>query len=122
MALSNWLTRNEWNACYFAGLKEQIDGKPCEGLGDQLCLGIGLLCRAGYVFTGIEATRNGGYRKVRQCCGGNEAVLAELMGANGGFDAIGRAQEAIAFVATALPDMDWSWLSDLLDAERTAEP
>ena len=114
MALSNWLTRNEWNACYFAGMKEIIDGKPAEGLGDQLRLGISVLHRAGYEFTGIESTLEGDYTKVTQCCDGNESVLAELIGACGGFDRVGRAKELLAWKDG--PKVDWTWLKEIIDS------
>lgn len=113
MALSNWLTRDEWNAVYFAGLKLAIDGAECKNMGDQLRLGIGALNRAGYNFTGIVSTPDGDYEKVSQCCNGNETVLAEMMGAYGGFDKVARAKEVLAW--TGSPEaMDWSWLREAL--------
>lgn len=112
MALSNWLTRDEWNACYFAGIKEIIDGKPCNGLGDQLCLGIGYLHRAGHKFTGITSDEKGNYDKVTQCCTGNETVLAELIGGYGGFDKLARAKEVLEWKDG--PNIDWDWLRDAI--------
>ena len=106
MALSNWLTRQEWNACFFAGMKEEI----CADLGTQLRLGIGLLHRSGYVFEGITSTAAGDYEKVTQCCDGNERVLVEFL--DGSFDPRGRAKEVLAW--TDGPNLDWSWLSEAL--------
>lgn len=110
MALSNWLTRDEWNTVYFAGLGATIKGAECNNLGDQMRLGIGELVRAGYMFCGIAADENGNYEKVSQCCDGNETVLAEMIGGYGGFDAIGRAKEAIEFSKNNIPNLDFTWL------------
>lgn len=110
MALSNWLTRNEWNACYFAGMKEAIDGRPCNDLGEQMRLGIGVLHRAGYIFNGIKSTAKGDYEKVTQCCHGNEAILAEIIGGYGGFDGLARAKEVLVWANG--PKLDWSWLAE----------
>src|SRR5215813_6938950 len=97
MTLSNWLTRDEWNAVYFAGMGEALDGKTCDSLGAHMKLGIGALVRAGYRFRGIDADAAGNYEKREACCDGNETVLAELIGDFGGFDKLGRAKEAVAF-------------------------
>lgn len=114
MALSNWLTRDEWNACYFAGMGEILDGKEAEGLGDQLRLGIGVLHRAGYKFRGIDSTPEGDYTKVTQCCEGNESVLAEMMGGYGGFNKFERAKETLEFAKKALPNVDFTWLEEVV--------
>lgn len=110
MALSSYLTRDEWNTCYFAGASEAHEGKKCESLADQLSLGIGALHRAGYEFKGIESTSEGHYTKVEQCDGGNSGVLAEMV--SGDFDRLARAKETLTWVAINLPTMDWSWLAD----------
>lgn len=117
MALSNWLTRNEWNACYFAGIKEKMDGKLCGDLGTHLRLGIGALHRSGYAFRGIMSTAEGDYEKVTQCCDGNESVLAEIL--DGSFDMRGRAKEVLAW--TDGPKLDWSWLSDALKEAEASD-
>jgi len=93
-----------------------IDGEPCKGLGDQLCLGIGVLHRAGYKFSGINSTPDGQYEKVCECCPGNESVLAELI--QGTFDGLGRARETLAFNCG---DLDWDWLADVVSAEENTE-
>lgn len=116
MALSNWLTRDEWNACYFAGFKAAIDGEICNNLSDRMRLGIGALHRAGYVFAGITSSPDGDYGKVEQCCDGNETVLAELMGGYGGFDSVARAKEVLAWANG--PKMDWSWLKEALEEQE----
>ncbi len=119
MALSNWLTRDEWNTVYFAGLGAAINGAKCENLGDQMHLGIGELVKAGYKFQGIIADENGNYEKVTQCCNGNETVLAEMIGGYGGFDKLGRAKEAIEF-SKNIPALDFTWLSEAITAANTA--
>ena len=63
MALSNWLTRGEWNAVFIAGF---LDGDATD-LGDRLRKGIARLHRAGYRFRGINSDENGNYEKVTQC-------------------------------------------------------
>lgn len=110
MALSNWLTRDEWNTVYFAGLGAIANGAKCENLGDQMRLGISELVKANYKFHGITANENGDYEKVSQCCDGNETVLAELMGGYGGFDKLGRAKEAVEY-SKNIPSLDFTWLS-----------
>jgi hypothetical protein len=118
MTLSNWLTRDEWNTVYFAGMGEALNGMKCDSLGDQMKLGIGALVRAGYRFRGIEADADGNYEKREQCCEGNETVLAELVGGFGGFDKVGRAIEAVAFAETEIPRLNFEWLKDgIADAE-----
>lgn len=108
MALSNWLTRNEWNAVYFAGLGRALDGEKCESLGDQMRLCIAALHNSGYRFRGINSDENGGYEKVVQCCEGNERCLAEVM--DGSFDKLGRAKEALEFASREIPTLDFAWL------------
>jgi hypothetical protein len=118
MTLSNWLTRDEWNAVYFAGMGEALDGKKCKCLGDHMKLGIAALVRAGYRFCGIDADPEGNYEKRRPCSDGNETVLAELIGEFGGFDKLGRAKEAVAFAEKEIPKLDFGWLKDgIADAE-----
>ncbi len=108
MALSNWLTRDEWNACYFLGAHAAGNGAECNNLGDQLHLGIGAMVKAGHLFEGINADEDGNYEKVEQCCDGNEAVLAERI--DGGFDALARAKETVAFINGSDLSIDMSWL------------
>lgn len=114
MALSNWLTRNEWNAVYFAGLKALQDGAEGGDMGIQLGHGIRILSSAGYIFKGIEVDEDGDYEKVTQCCDGNETVLAELIGGYGGFDWRSRAKEAIDFVKNNIPDLNFDWLEEAM--------
>jgi hypothetical protein len=118
MTLSNWLTREEWNAVYFAGMGEALDGKTCDSLGALMKLGIAALVRAGYRFRGIDAAPDGDYERREQCCDGNETVLAELVGEFGGFDKLLRAKEAVAFAEREIPRLDFGWLKDgIADAE-----
>lgn len=121
MALSNWLTRAEWNGVYFAGFGEIIEGKPCQNLGDQMRLGIAALIRCGYTFRGIDADLDGNYTKVIQVCEGNETVLAEMIGGYGGFDKVGRAKEALDFFEKDSPQYDSSWLKDALRVIETGD-
>lgn len=110
MALSNWLTRDEWNACWVLGLEKIIDDEIEEyGLGKQLRLGIATLHKLGYKFTGIaDITEDGNFTKVSMCCTGNETVLGELI--DGTFNKLGRSREALAFFEKELPEYDASWL------------
>jgi hypothetical protein len=122
MALSNWLTRDEWNACYFAG------GDAYPNLGDRMQAGIAVLHKAGHKFAGIKSFEDGSYEKVSQCCGGNEAVLAEFM--LGVFDKAGRFQELLAWKDG--PVLDWAKLvqdgrqpyqpTAVLDGDRNLQP
>lgn len=115
MALSNWLTRDEWNAVFFVGLKEKIEGKPVHNLSNQLQLGIGALHRAGYVFQGIKSTAEGEYEKVMMCCDGNENILVEVMTQT--LDVSARARELLVFAESSLPTMNFDWLRELIDEE-----
>ncbi len=108
MALSNWLTRDEWNACYFTGLRQGTGSD----LGQQLCAGIAALHQAGYKFKGIESSANGDYKKVTMCCEGNDSCLVEVM--TGTLDVLGRAKELLLWAPGNLPGMDWSWLQELV--------
>lgn len=113
MALSNWLTRDEWNAVYFAAVDVARRGEgEFDNLGDRMRLGIGELVKHGYKFRGIDADERGNYTKRVQVCAGNETVLAELIGGYGGFDGLARAKEAIAFASREIPTLDFGWLSE----------
>lgn len=113
MALSNWLTRDEWNAVYFAGMRAVIDGETCDSLGNQMRLGIAALHRSGYRFRGINADKNGCYEKVVQVCAGNERCLAEMM--DGTFDRLGRARELLRFADAEPLRIDLAWLREAVE-------
>lgn len=117
MSLSNWLTRDEWNAAYFAGIKVASDGTPFNNLSDQLRLGIAALHGAGYQFQGISIDDDGGVHRVTQVGDGNERVLAELM--KGSFDVAARALETLAFAERTKLSYDFSWLAEALNAPPT---
>lgn len=118
MALSNWLTRDEWNAAYFLGMDAaEKRAQKCADLGEQLLLGIAALHLTGYKFTGIEVVNEPGmmaginYRKVRQCSEGNEQCLVEFM--DGTLDLVGRAREFLKW-AEGHPNLDVAWLHELM--------
>jgi len=116
MALSNWLTRDEWNAVFFMGIAGAMTTRdPVTDLGDQMRLGIKALHKADYKFEGIDSEVDGGYTKVKQVCEGNETVLAELMGAYGGFDLTGRADEAVQFIDKEIPGIDDSLMVEVMN-------
>lgn len=115
MALSNWLTRDEWNAVYFAGIKPILNtDKEYYNLGNQLRLGIVELVKAGYKFRGIDADKDGNVVKRVQCCDGNETVLVEIY--NGEFDYIKRAKETLKFTAREIPSLDLTWVQEIIEA------
>ena len=123
MAISNWLTRDEWNAVFFAGLEaahkyneehgKMPEGPQWGGLGGIMHFGMGALAGAGYKFTGIDAQPNGDYEKVRQCCGGNERVLAEFI--DGTFSAYDRSRELLRWLKN---HEDLKHLFDLEEMEK----
>ena len=125
MALSNWLTRDEWNAVYFQGMHaaELRNGK-CVDLSEQLMLGVAVLHRTGYKFTGIEVLNEPKdpsgvtYRKVRMCCEGNEKCLGEFM--DGSLDLVGRATEFLKW-AEGYPNVDVAWLKELMQPPQPLE-
>ena len=110
MALSNWLTRNEWNMAYFAGV--QTHPHP-NGLGEILIAGMVAMHKAGWIFQGIDIDDNGNYQKLTQCCDDNANVLAEMI--TDTFDWVGRAREAIAYADFYFPALD---LSEIKEAVR----
>jgi len=92
MAFSNWVTRDEWNACFFIG---KLHPEGADSLGTLLDAGVKHLAAAGYKFTGIAVDEMGRWEKVTQCCDGNEGVLLEML--DGTFDPPGRAKEFLAW-------------------------
>jgi len=115
MALSNWLTRDEWDACFVMGHKSEKESK---GLGDVLRNGIGELVKAGYKFTGIEADEEGNYEKITQCCGDNAPVLGELI--DGSFDVVGRAKNGVRFIKSLNLNIDLSNVEEQLKEIKKA--
>jgi hypothetical protein len=109
MALSNWLTRTEWNIAYFAGL---VNERKSDDLGGILIGGLVAMHKAGWIFEGIDIDNDGNYTKINQCCAGNEMVLAELI--NGSFSPRQRAEEAIAYVDAHFPAIDLSEIKKAL--------
>jgi len=107
MALSNWLTRGEWNAAWLLGISPLEDGEaPVKSLGEQLRRGIKILHEAGYRdWTGLAVNDQGDAEKDpdskygAQACtaeGNNAGALAEHIA--GTFDARGRFEEACAWL------------------------
>jgi hypothetical protein len=128
MALSNYLTRGEWNAAYFAGMLRALEAGPggMLNMSDTLRAGIAEIARSGYEFRGLTVAEDGTAHKREQVVGpDNAAVLAELI--DGTFDARARSKEALAFADENLPNMDWQWLKDVireveaLDAAEAAD-
>jgi hypothetical protein len=111
MALSNWLTREEWNTAYFAGVVNADENS--HGLGDLLIAGMVAMHKAGYIFTGINIDDNGNYNKITQCCGDNAGVLVELM--DGSFNAMERAKSAVAYADVHIPNLDLSAIKSAIN-------
>jgi hypothetical protein len=124
MALSNWLTRGEWNTAFFSYLALVLatrnDGEdappyPCD-LSFQLRVGICLMDVQGYkAWTGVTVADNSNHLSVRKeersrygaravtAEGDNSACLVEVM--EGRLDVKARARETLAWM-DAHPELD----------------
>ena len=122
MALSNWLTRDEWNACFILGWKKlarkrNISSEEQVDLSTQMRAGIAVMAKAGYKFKGINADENGDFEKVTQCCKGNESCLAEFL--TGNLDVLRRSEELLAWAPANIPSINLRWLRKLVEESNS---
>lgn len=112
MTLSECLTRDEWNACYFVGIQKNRDRLEKPTLIEYLMAGIIELDRAGHKFKGIVAFEHQEPDRLRKCNEGNENVLNELI--DGTFKITDRAIEAMAWIGKSNLLINLSWLHDFI--------
>lgn len=112
--VADWLTRDEWNACFFLGQEAFFRDEVRCGLCEQVAIGAKKLVDAGYVFTGLRVGTSGRLesrgdgeppREHEHSCG----EVAE-----GAFDDIGRARIALEWLGTRAPAVSTAWLEQLL--------
>lgn len=110
MTLSDYLTRNEWNACYFLGMKVKATDHQSGiiTLADQLKAGIAIMHKSEYTFKGIVSFEDGSYVPVQPCSEENGNALIDVM--SGNIDLLKRAKETLEFVSTQPVHVDFHWL------------
>lgn len=120
MALSNWLGRDEWAACYWLGMREiAVHGASGGDLSKILRAGIGRLTREGYTFLGIKGYPDGNCDRLIPQSDGSVSVMSQFI--DGTFDGRSQAQTAIDFCKKSVPQIDMKWLSDALGQPKSEE-
>ncbi|MBI5018579.1 MAG: hypothetical protein HZB55_24250 [Deltaproteobacteria bacterium] len=100
--------RQEWNAAYYLGLQEVVLRGFAGTFDAQVALGAGLLSAKGYVVGTLIGAAGVEPPLVTE----HHRAARELH--DGSFDAIGRAREAVRWLAQHVSGVDTSWLRDLV--------
>ena len=97
-------SRGKWNAAYFLGLEKAIRGRTVRTLYEQLLLGAERLSRGGH--TGGQPSGRA------HPSGSHDRACMEL--AEGTFDTVGRAGEALGWLSAHAPGVDRTWIDGLV--------
>lgn len=112
--VGNWLTREEWNACYFVGQEAFFrEGLNC-GVCEQVAVGLERLRAAGCRFRWLRAGPGDRLEPAsRVPPSGEHDVSCHEVGA-GSFDQIGRAREAVVWLRAHAAGVSTGWIENLL--------
>lgn len=114
------LTLGEWNAAYFLGL-ESIFQRDCQcNVPEQVLEGARILSASGYRFQHFEAERARSFDGYLTPAGDRERPCDEI--ANGSFDMVSRAREAVLWLERHVPQVETQWLTGLLRAWDQLHP
>jgi hypothetical protein len=117
---AKWLTRSEWNVCYFLGQEAFFrQGLEC-GLCEQVAVGIDRLLAAGYQFERLQVGPSGRLEPVASETREHDQSCTQV--SQGNFDDIGRAREALHWLRTHAPQVSTSWVENLLTAYDRVHP
>ena len=110
----DWLTREEWNACFFLGFDAyRREGVEC-GVCGQVAVGMVRLLEQDYRFARLQPTPSGGLEPSRPGpAPGEHGVSCGEIG-EGTFDYVGRARQAVAWLRTRAPALPRAWLEELV--------
>ncbi|MBI5015682.1 MAG: hypothetical protein HZB55_09360 [Deltaproteobacteria bacterium] len=100
--------RQEWNAAYYLGLQEVVTGGFVGTFEAQVALGAGRLAEKGYVV----AFASDGVGIRTPLFSEHNRAAREL--ADGSFDVIGRAREAVQWLSRHVPGVDTGWMRGLV--------
>jgi hypothetical protein len=110
-----WLTREEWNACYFLGQEAFFRDHVKCGLCDRVSIGMERLINTGYEFEMLRAGSSGRLKAITTERPPGEHHLSCEEVASGAFDDIGRARDALRWLQDRTPGVSTKWLEDILD-------
>lgn len=111
---ADWLTRGEWNACYFLGLDAFHRGDEDCGACEQVAVGMRRLGEAGYRFRHLTRAPSGRWQPA--ACArptGEHRGSCTALG-DGSFDQLGRARRAIGWLRARAPGISTAWLEELV--------
>ena len=119
---ADWLTRDEWNVCYFLGLDSFHRGEVDCGVCEQVAVGMKRLLAGGYRFERLRLGPSGRLEPDSAAIrsGEHEGSCGEI--GDGDFDQIGRARQAIGWLGIHAPEIPTGWLEALVALyDRTHE-
>lgn len=98
MALSDYLTGDEWDACFYAMLKKSA----APDFGTSMHMTIDALLAKGYVFSGLDEK---GHKKQQVCNGINASKIMIFFGDTDGIDVVGILNNGRQFVQKNIPEL-----------------
>lgn len=111
---ANWLTSEEWNACFFLGQEEYFRTHLQCSVCEQVSVGMRRLESAGYEFRRLEAGGPANLlpRAGQSSTGEHERSCGEMRAER--FDSIARARSALHWIRETVPDVDPGWIEHLV--------
>jgi len=110
----NRLTRHEWNAAYFLGMEALFTENKGASFAHNIAIGVKKMADSGYDFKSLHIANKLKSSTVSCDLAPSEHGLACREIADGSFDMITRAREALEWLSLECPDLDTSWLESLL--------
>ena len=119
MALSDYLTGAEWDACFYASIGQHHC--QCQSFGESMHKTIDALLEAGHQFPGLDSS---GQKYEQVCNGVNAPKVLMMFGMNKGIDILEILENGRRFLKDKLPalvdETDEEWAQQMIDARSKA--
>lgn len=108
------LTRQEWNSAYFLGMEALFTENKGASFAQNIAIGARKMSEAGYCFKSLHFANKAKSTLISCDFAPAEHSLACREIAEGSFDAIARASEALDWISKECPEINTSWIEGLL--------